>query len=241
MDEIRDCLKEIIKRLANLERSVECTNKQLGWRLDAVLSLQRIQDDLRELRADVAKAIFAPGQETGQSEEKVRIDLTWRINYIQRMQLDRIWLSSSFDPDECGYYLSGGLESVKHTMSDMPRASLGEIDNLLHNVEEKLDDAQNNWRKALEKERVEAVHRPIHSAGIADGLERADARAEESQLVLNIDNLIDEVLAANPQKVEQYRAGETTMIGFFLGQVMKTSKGKASPAVLHELLSKKLS
>jgi aspartyl-tRNA(Asn)/glutamyl-tRNA(Gln) amidotransferase subunit B len=41
--------------------------------------------------------------------------------------------------------------------------------------------------------------------------------------------------------VEQYRAGKTTMIGFFVGQVMKASKGKANPAVLNELLVKKLS
>jgi aspartyl-tRNA(Asn)/glutamyl-tRNA(Gln) amidotransferase subunit B len=40
--------------------------------------------------------------------------------------------------------------------------------------------------------------------------------------------------------VEQYKAGKTTMIGFFVGQVMKASKGKANPAVLNELLVKKL-
>jgi aspartyl-tRNA(Asn)/glutamyl-tRNA(Gln) amidotransferase subunit B len=41
--------------------------------------------------------------------------------------------------------------------------------------------------------------------------------------------------------VEQYKAGKTTMIGFFVGQVMKASKGKANPAILNELLQKKLS
>jgi aspartyl-tRNA(Asn)/glutamyl-tRNA(Gln) amidotransferase subunit B len=55
-----------------------------------------------------------------------------------------------------------------------------------------------------------------------------------------IEKMIDEVLAASPQQVEQYRAGKTTMIGFFVGQVMKASKGKANPAVLNELLLKKL-
>ncbi len=56
-----------------------------------------------------------------------------------------------------------------------------------------------------------------------------------------IEKMIDEVLAASPKQVEQYRAGKTTMIGFFVGQVMKASKGKANPAVLNELLAKKLS
>jgi aspartyl-tRNA(Asn)/glutamyl-tRNA(Gln) amidotransferase subunit B len=56
-----------------------------------------------------------------------------------------------------------------------------------------------------------------------------------------IETMIDEVMAASPKQVEQYRAGKTTMIGFFVGQVMKASKGKANPAILNELLTKKLS
>jgi aspartyl-tRNA(Asn)/glutamyl-tRNA(Gln) amidotransferase subunit B len=40
--------------------------------------------------------------------------------------------------------------------------------------------------------------------------------------------------------VEQYKAGKKTIIGFFVGQVMKASKGQASPAVVNELLTKKL-
>ena len=51
---------------------------------------------------------------------------------------------------------------------------------------------------------------------------------------------IDEVLAANPKQLEQYRAGKTTMIGFFVGQVMKASKGQANPQLVNELLAKKL-
>jgi len=55
-----------------------------------------------------------------------------------------------------------------------------------------------------------------------------------------IERMIDEVLAASPKQVEQYKAGKATMIGFFVGQVMKASKGKVNPAVLNELLTKKL-
>jgi len=55
-----------------------------------------------------------------------------------------------------------------------------------------------------------------------------------------IEKMIDEVMAASPKQIEQYRAGKTTMLGFFVGQVMKASKGKANPAVLNELLVKKL-
>jgi aspartyl-tRNA(Asn)/glutamyl-tRNA(Gln) amidotransferase subunit B len=55
-----------------------------------------------------------------------------------------------------------------------------------------------------------------------------------------IEKLIDEVIAANPKQVEQYKAGKKTMAGFFVGQVMKASKGQANPALLNELVTKKL-
>jgi len=55
-----------------------------------------------------------------------------------------------------------------------------------------------------------------------------------------IEVLIDEVIAANPKQVEQYRGGKKTIAGFFVGQVMKASKGQANPALLNELVTKKL-
>jgi aspartyl-tRNA(Asn)/glutamyl-tRNA(Gln) amidotransferase subunit B len=55
-----------------------------------------------------------------------------------------------------------------------------------------------------------------------------------------IEKIIDEVLAANPKQVEQYRSGKTTVMGFFVGQVMKASKGQAKPELVNELLKKKL-
>ncbi len=55
-----------------------------------------------------------------------------------------------------------------------------------------------------------------------------------------IEKIIDEILAANPKQVEQYRAGKTTVKGFFVGQVMKASKGQANPQMVNELLDKKL-
>jgi aspartyl-tRNA(Asn)/glutamyl-tRNA(Gln) amidotransferase subunit B len=55
-----------------------------------------------------------------------------------------------------------------------------------------------------------------------------------------IDRIIDEVIAASPQQLEQYRAGKETLFGFFVGQVMKASKGKANPKVVNERLRTKL-
>src|SRR5450631_3725001 len=55
-----------------------------------------------------------------------------------------------------------------------------------------------------------------------------------------IETIIDEVMAANPKQLEQYRGGKKTVIAFFVGQIMKASKGQANPALVNELLSKKL-
>jgi aspartyl-tRNA(Asn)/glutamyl-tRNA(Gln) amidotransferase subunit B len=55
-----------------------------------------------------------------------------------------------------------------------------------------------------------------------------------------LEKIIDEIISANPKQVEQYRAGKTTIIGFFVGQVMKASKGQAKPELVNELLAKRL-
>lgn len=54
------------------------------------------------------------------------------------------------------------------------------------------------------------------------------------------EKLIDELIAANPKQAEQYRAGKKTLAGFFVGQVMKSTKGQANPALVNEVLQKKL-
>lgn len=52
--------------------------------------------------------------------------------------------------------------------------------------------------------------------------------------------IVDEVLAQNPDKVEQYKAGKTGLIGFFVGQCMKAMAGQGNPKVINELLAQKL-
>ncbi len=55
-----------------------------------------------------------------------------------------------------------------------------------------------------------------------------------------IEAMVDEVIAANPEQVEQFRAGKAKVMGFFVGQVMKASKGKANPQQINALLNAKL-
>ncbi len=56
-----------------------------------------------------------------------------------------------------------------------------------------------------------------------------------------IEKMVDEVLAANEDKVAEYKAGKEKLFGFFVGQVMKASKGSANPQAVNEILKQKLS
>jgi aspartyl-tRNA(Asn)/glutamyl-tRNA(Gln) amidotransferase subunit B len=67
----------------------------------------------------------------------------------------------------------------------------------------------------------------------ADGLAQIDDDAA-------IAKLVDEVLAANPAAVAQFRGGKTASFGFLVGQVMRAGKGQASPARVNALLKKAL-
>jgi aspartyl-tRNA(Asn)/glutamyl-tRNA(Gln) amidotransferase subunit B len=55
-----------------------------------------------------------------------------------------------------------------------------------------------------------------------------------------IEQAIDQVMANNPQQLAEYRSGKDKLFGFFVGQVMKATQGKANPAQLNELLKRKL-
>jgi aspartyl-tRNA(Asn)/glutamyl-tRNA(Gln) amidotransferase subunit B len=76
--------------------------------------------------------------------------------------------------------------------------------------------------------------------------EEADVIVKEKGLVQisdtgEIEKAVDEVVAKNPKEADRFRAGEEKLIGFFVGQVMKLTRGKANPQMVNELLKKKLS
>ena len=56
-----------------------------------------------------------------------------------------------------------------------------------------------------------------------------------------IEKIVDDILAANPANVAAYKSGKVGLMGWFVGQVMKASQGKANPGVVNQLLSQKLS
>jgi aspartyl-tRNA(Asn)/glutamyl-tRNA(Gln) amidotransferase subunit B len=121
----------------------------------------------------------------------------------------------------------------------------------------------------LKAKGLEIEHSPISMKGVAMSADLAESGAISSKIlkdlydkafaagedfpavyerekpqqitdVAALEKIIDEVIAASPKQVEQYRAGKATMIGFFVGQVMKASKGQAKPELVNELLKKKL-
>ena len=67
-----------------------------------------------------------------------------------------------------------------------------------------------------------------------------EGRPYQSSDTSALEKIVDEVIAASPKQLEQYRTGKKTMLGFFVGQVMKASRGQANPHLVNELLNKKL-
>ncbi|MBQ6027615.1 MAG: Asp-tRNA(Asn)/Glu-tRNA(Gln) amidotransferase subunit GatB [Alphaproteobacteria bacterium] len=77
----------------------------------------------------------------------------------------------------------------------------------------------------------------------ADGSPRAIADKFGMKQITDtgaIEKIVDEVIANNAPQVEQYKSGKVGLLGFFVGNVMKASAGKANPAVVNEILKKKL-
>jgi aspartyl-tRNA(Asn)/glutamyl-tRNA(Gln) amidotransferase subunit B len=67
-----------------------------------------------------------------------------------------------------------------------------------------------------------------------------EGKPQQSSDTSALEKIVDELIAANPKQVEQYRAGKKTVAGFFVGEVMKASKGQANPQLVNELVAKKL-
>ncbi len=77
-----------------------------------------------------------------------------------------------------------------------------------------------------------------------EGSPRAVAEARDLVQISDtsaLEQMVDEVLAGNPEAVENYRAGEQKVVGFLVGQVMRASQGKADPKLVNQLLRTKLS
>ncbi len=125
--------------------------------------------------------------------------------------------------------LSGALNAANKSIEDSPVSAegLGELVRLIGDGTLSGKLAKDVFAKMFES------GRPAAEIVEAEGLEQI---SDEGSL----QKIIDEVLAANQKQVETYRGGKTGVLGFFVGQIMKATRGQADPKLVNELLRKSL-
>src|SRR5437879_11764872 len=121
----------------------------------------------------------------------------------------------------------GGTESIPIEHSPVSPKSLQELVDMKHK-----GDVSGPIAKAVLEEMV-TTGKSAAEIVKAKGLTQV---SDEGAL----EKMIDEVMAKNPSQLAQYRSGKEQLFGFFVGQVMKASGGKANPGKVNELLKKKL-
>ena len=137
------------------------------------------------------------------------------------------------DPKTAANWVMGDLAALLKTAdkpideSPVGAQALGELIGLISTGE---------LSGKLAKEVLEKMFESGDSA--ANVMEREGLRQISDSGALG--KIVDEVIAANPKQVEQFRSGKTAVIGFLVGQVMKQSRGQANPAAVNELLKSRL-
>ena len=122
------------------------------------------------------------------------------------------------------------LNERKIDIADFPISPerLGKLLNLILNK-----TISNNIAKTVFEEMLQSDTEPeaiVEEKGLAQVSDRG-----------LIEEIVDKVIQENPKQVEQYRGGKTKVFGYFVGQVMRATRGKANPAIVNEILKEKLS
>jgi aspartyl-tRNA(Asn)/glutamyl-tRNA(Gln) amidotransferase subunit B len=125
--------------------------------------------------------------------------------------------------------LAGALKAVEKEIVDspIPAQHLGELVRLI---------AEGKLSGKLAKE----IFPKMLSTGEAPGVIMEREGLKQISDTGALEKMIEDVIAANPKQVEQYRGGKTTVINFLVGQVMKASRGQANVGSVTELLKSKL-
>jgi aspartyl-tRNA(Asn)/glutamyl-tRNA(Gln) amidotransferase subunit B len=129
----------------------------------------------------------------------------------------------------CMGELAGQLNRNEQDITDSP-VSAAALGQLIQRIQD------NTISNKIAKTVFEAM---FQGDGSADDVIEAKSLKQVSDSGA-IESMIDEVIAANPAQVADYRSGKDKLFGFFVGQVMKASKGQANPAQVNELLKSKL-
>lgn len=137
------------------------------------------------------------------------------------------------EPKLCANWIAGDLAAALNKAGleiGASPVSAGQLAGLIRRI------ADGTISGKLAKQVFEALW---NGAGDADGvIERQGLKQITDSAA--IEPLIDAIVAANPEQVQQYRAGKEKVFGFFVGQVMKQSQGKANPQQVNDLLKRKL-
>jgi aspartyl-tRNA(Asn)/glutamyl-tRNA(Gln) amidotransferase subunit B len=138
------------------------------------------------------------------------------------------------DPKQCANWvtgtLSGALNKADLDISESP-VSAEQLGSIL----QRIDD------KTISGKIAKTVFEALWAGEGQDADEVIDAKGLKQVTDTGaIEAMIDEVLTNNPDQVQQYRDGKEQLFGYFVGQVMKASKGKANPAQVNEILKQKL-
>ncbi|MBA2341758.1 MAG: Asp-tRNA(Asn)/Glu-tRNA(Gln) amidotransferase subunit GatB [Pyrinomonadaceae bacterium] len=121
------------------------------------------------------------------------------------------------------------LEATKLNINESP-VSAQELGRLIHLIDEEKISGKQGKEVLVE---MFATGKGAEEVVRERGLEQVSDAGE-------IEGLVADVIASNPQQLAQYRAGKETLFGFFVGQVMKRSKGTANPQLVNEVLRKRL-
>jgi aspartyl-tRNA(Asn)/glutamyl-tRNA(Gln) amidotransferase subunit B len=141
-------------------------------------------------------------------------------------------LATGADPKQAANWIMGDimayLKEQKMNISDLPLTPevLGELINLI------------DKKTITGKIAKEILPELLEKGGSVKSLVK-----KKGLTVLagdELEQIIDEVVAAHPSEVEQYQGGKTKLLGFFVGQVMKRTQGRADPKTTNQMLSKKL-
>jgi aspartyl-tRNA(Asn)/glutamyl-tRNA(Gln) amidotransferase subunit B len=212
-------------------------NYEIERQIDLLENGGTVERDTRELTEAFINDIAASMPELPEAK------LTRYVADFGLSDYDAAWLTQ--DPDVAGYF-----EAV-HAVSGNAKLSanwvMGELSAALNRAE--LDIVQSPLSAETLGRLLERIEDGTVSGKIAKGLfetlwqqgGEVDAiiAAEGLEQVTDsgaIQSLIDEIIASNPDQVAQFQAGKDKVFGFFVGQVMKASKGKANPQQVNDLL-----
>ena len=189
--------------------------------------LNEIKSNLPELPESIEKR-FKEVYKIKNKDIKTLISEKEYVNYYEKA----VKKTPQFAQKISNFFLSDLLgvikdKGLKFSQIKLNPEQLGEIFSLINKGEISIKIAKKILPDIIDKELN------IDSYIEEKGLKQISDTGE-------LENVIDKIIADNPQSVEQYKAGKTKVVGFFVGQIMKATKGQANPGLVNQLIKKKL-